>query len=54
MARILIVDDAQIMRNLLRYMLEKAGHEVVAEAGDGVEALKLYGELSPELVTMDI
>ena len=54
MARILIVDDARIMRNILSFMLEKAGHEVVGEASDGAQALKLYGELRPDLVTMDI
>ena len=54
MARILIVDDAQIMRNILRAMLETQGHEVVANAENGVEALQMYSELKPDLVTMDI
>jgi len=54
MARILIVDDARVMRMVLRAMLEKAGHEVVGEATDGVEAVQMYGELNPDLVTMDI
>ena len=54
MARILIVDDAQIMRNILCVMLENAGHEIVGNATNGMEALKMYGELIPDLVTMDI
>jgi two-component system chemotaxis response regulator CheY len=54
MATILIADDAQIMRNILRLMLEKAGHEIVGNATNGVEALERYVQLKPELVTMDI
>ena len=54
MAKILIVDDAQIMRNILCVMLENAGHEIVGNATNGLEALKLYGELNPDLVTLDI
>ena len=54
MARILIVDDARVMRMVLRNMFEKAGHEIVGEATDGVEAVQMYSELNPDLVTMDI
>lgn len=52
--RVLIVDDALFMRNLLRDIFTEAGWEVSGEAADGNEALKLYRELSPDLVTMDI
>jgi two-component system chemotaxis response regulator CheY len=54
MAKILIADDAKIMRNILRLILEKQGHEVVAEAVSGEEALQLYQEFQPDLVTLDI
>ena len=54
MAKILIVDDAQIMRNILYVVLEKAGHEIVGNAANGMEALKMYGELNPDLVISDI
>lgn len=54
MARILVADDARIMRNILRVILEKNGHEVVGEAANGEEALELYGQLQPDLVTLDI
>lgn len=54
MARILIVDDAAIIRRLLQSIVEKAGHEVVGMAGEGPEAIKLYKELKPDLVTMDV
>ena len=54
MSRILIVDDALIMRSILSAMLEKAGHEVAGNATNAEEALKMYKELKPDLVTMDI
>ncbi|MGD6842145.1 response regulator [Bacillus infantis] len=54
MARILIVDDAKFMRLTLTSILKKAEHEIVGEAENGREAIDLYRELKPELVTMDI
>jgi len=54
MAKVLIVDDARVMRNILRVMFEKAGHEIVGDATSGVEAVQKYSELHPDLVTMDI
>lgn len=52
--RILIVDDALFMRNMLRDIFVSAGFEVVGEAGNGQEAVERYRELRPDLVTMDI
>lgn len=54
MARILIVDDAKFMRITLTNILKKANHEIVGEAENGREAVRLYRELKPDLVTMDI
>ena len=54
MAKILIVDDAAFMRGSLKYIVEGAGHSVVGIAKDGQEALKLCGELKPDIVTLDI
>lgn len=54
MARILIVDDSILMRRNLRSLLTEAGHEVVAEASNGMEAYKEYDKHRPDLVTMDI
>ncbi|MGA9228433.1 MAG: response regulator, partial [Mesobacillus sp.] len=54
MARILIVDDAKFMRITLTNILKKADHEIVGEAENGSEAVRLYRELKPDLVTMDI
>lgn len=53
MAKILICDDAAFMRMMLKDILTKLGHEV-HEAEDGAVAVKKYGEISPDLVTMDI
>ena len=54
MARIMIADDAMIMRRNIGLILEKAGHEIVAEASNGDEAYEGYGKYQPDLVTMDI
>ncbi len=54
MARILIVDDAKFMRLTLSNILVKANHEVVGEAENGIEAVKLFEKEVPDLVTMDI
>ncbi len=52
--RILLADDHQIFRQGLRGLLEKAGHEVVGEASDGREALKLARSLNPEIAVLDL
>ncbi len=52
--KILIVDDASFMRLNLKNILESQDYEVVGEATNGNEALKLYKETGPDLVTMDI
>ena len=54
MKNILIVDDAQFMRMMLKDILTKNGYNIVGEAGNGAEALTKYKELQPDLVTMDI
>lgn len=54
MARILIVDDSTVMRKNLHSIFTSNGHEVVGEAPDGRQAVLLYSELKPDLVTMDI
>ncbi len=52
--RVMIVDDALFMRNMLKDIFGRAGYDVVAEAEDGEMALELYQETKPDLVTMDI
>ncbi|MFB6112549.1 MAG: chemotaxis protein CheY [Halodesulfurarchaeum sp.] len=54
MARgVLLVDDSEFMRNLLREILE-SDFDIVAEAENGVEAVELYQSHDPDLVMMDI
>ncbi len=53
MKRVLIVDDATVVRLMLKKALN-ADFDIVGEATNGVEALAKYKELKPDLVTMDI
>ncbi len=54
-ANILIVDDSQFMRKLLRRILEgQSGYTIVGEAENGVEAVQMFKELKPDVVMMDI
>lgn len=52
--RVLLADDHQIVREGLRGLLEKAGHEVVAEASDGREALRSARALLPDVAVLDM
>lgn len=54
MAKVLIVDDIAIMRNVIKRHLEKLGHTVVAEAENGHRAVNQYKRFNPDIVTMDI
>ena len=54
MASILIVDDSKTSRKLLREVLEENGFTIAGEAADGEEGFKMYKELKPDVVTMDI
>jgi len=50
---ILIVDDTRLARMTLRFMLEAQGYDVV-EAASTAEAVRVYGEERPDVVTMDM
>ena len=52
--RILIAEDETIIRLDLRELLERAGHEVVAEARDGEEAVELARMHEPDLAVLDV
>jgi two-component system chemotaxis response regulator CheY len=53
MPDVLIADDSEFMRNLLREILEEH-HKIVGEVENGVEAVETYKETDPDLVMMDI
>jgi two-component system, chemotaxis family, chemotaxis protein CheY len=53
-AKILVVDDAQFMRMMLKNILSGAGYEVVGEGENGVQAIEKYKDLKPDLVVMDM
>lgn len=52
--RVLIVDDESLIRMDLRDIIESCGHEVVAEATNGVEALELCKKHKPDIILMDV
>jgi response regulator NasT len=52
--RILVVDDDPQLRFCLRAQLTNLGHQVIAEAADGREAVRLARQQRPDLVVMDI
>lgn len=54
MRRILVVDDAKVIRMVIKQILTRHGFQIAGEAGNGREALEKYKELKPDAVTMDI
>lgn len=54
MASILIVDDSRTSRKMLREIFEGAGYSIAGEGTNGEEAITVYREQRPDVVTMDI
>ncbi len=54
MKRLLVVDDALFMRKMIGGVAAEAGWSVVGEAANGAEAVTLYEQLRPDLVTLDL
>ncbi len=52
--RVLVVDDAAYMRQMIKEILTDMGCAVVGEAADGEDACRKYDEVMPDLVTMDL
>jgi two-component system chemotaxis response regulator CheY len=51
---VLICDDMDFIRTVMREILQRAGFDVVGEAVTGLQAIAKYKELRPDLVTMDV
>lgn len=51
---ILIVDDSDAVRDVIRTFLERTGYQVCGEAADGFEAIELAKRLKPDLIVMDL
>ena len=53
--RTVVVDDEQLAREELCFLLEQAGDvEIIGQAGDGLTALRMAGELKPDLLFLDV
>jgi len=53
-AKVLVAEDEALIRLDLVELLEDAGYEVVAQAGDGKEAVELARQTNPDVVVMDV
>jgi DNA-binding NarL/FixJ family response regulator len=53
-SRVMLVDDYDMTRALLKIILRNEYFEVVGEAGDGEAALKMVGKLKPDIILLDV
>ena len=51
---VLVVDDSEVMREMIKDALRDKGYSIAGEAKDGDEALVRYKEYQPSIVTMDV
>jgi len=54
MARIMVAEDADSIRLLLKDLLKLGNHEVVAEAVNGMDAIKKFNDVKPDVLLLDI
>lgn len=52
--RILVVDDSATMRKIIGQQLKSEAYEICGEASNGKQAIELYKEMQPDVVTLDI
>jgi len=52
--KVILVDDNDITRDLMRTLLQSMGHEVAGETDNGTDAAGLFAQLRPELVLLDL
>jgi two-component system chemotaxis response regulator CheY len=50
----LIIDDSALMRKIIRYHLEQLGCTVTGEAADAKAGIRLFEQLRPDLITLDV
>ena len=51
---ILVADDNDIVRTVIRFFLETKGFEICGEAADGVDAIEKAQQLKPDLIVLDV
>jgi two-component system, NarL family, response regulator NreC len=52
--QILLADDHELVREAFRVLLEREGFQVLGEASDGFEAVRLAGQLRPQIALLDV
>ncbi len=52
--RVIVVDDSMLIRRMVKDTLQSDGWDVVGEASNGNDAVELYQQLRPDVVTLDI
>lgn len=52
--KVIIVDDSATMRMIISQILKSEMYDVCGEASDGDEALEMYKEKSPDIITLDV
>lgn len=52
--RVMVVDDSRVLEIMVKGLLEDSEFEVVAYCKNGEEAIAMYGDVQPDVVTMDI
>ncbi len=54
MAKVMIADDSDAIRMVLRDILSIGGHQIVAEAQNGAEAVEMYSQANPDVLLLDL
>jgi len=54
MAKVMIADESPSVRYLISVLVEQAGHQVVMEAGHGLDILEWYDQIRPDLLIVDL